>query len=129
MTRIHKVHAVPVARRVVVLQAVEHAQSDPGNLFESFTRTLKDDQKRLDELESGLAGVLVRLSTPELARPQGLRPVFTTAEVDRLMRAAHRFRRLGDGVVVDVRATDVAIDIARNEDGSVLVFPALPTSA
>ncbi len=121
--------AIALKRRVVVLQAVEHAQSDPGNLFENFTRALKRDQQRLDELESSIAGVLVRLSTLELARPSGLRPVFTTAEVDRLMRAAHRIRRLGDGVAADNHTTDVAIEIARDEDGSVVVFPALPTSA
>ncbi|WP_432118276.1 hypothetical protein [Streptomyces sp. bgisy032] len=121
--------AIALKRRVVVLQAVEHAQSDPGNLFENFTRALKRDQQRLDALESDIAGVLVRLSGLELARPNGLRPVFTTAEVDRLMRAAHRIHQLGDGVVVDSRATDVAIDIARDEDGSVVVFPALPASA
>ncbi|WP_031083000.1 hypothetical protein [Streptomyces sp. NRRL S-1831] len=118
--------AIALKRRVVVLQAVEHAQGDPNNLFQSFTRVLKRDQQRLDALESGLAGVLVRLSTLELARPSGLRPVFTTAEVDRLMRAAHRIRQLGDGVVVDSRPTDVAIEIAREENGSVIVFPALP---
>ncbi|KOX44387.1 hypothetical protein [Streptomyces sp. NRRL F-7442] len=118
--------AIALKRRVVVLQAVEHAQGDPDNLFQSFTRVLKRDQQRLDALESGLAGVLVRLSTLELARPSGLRPVFTTAEVDRLMRAAHRIRQLGDGVVVDSRPTDVAIEIAREENGSVIVFPALP---
>ncbi|MCX4570313.1 hypothetical protein ACFYMR_06720 [Streptomyces albogriseolus] len=121
--------AIALKRRVVVLQAVEHAQSDPGNLFENFTRALRRDQQRLDALESSIAGVLVRLSTLELARPSGLRPVFTTAEVDRLMRAAHRIRRLGDGVAVDNRATDVAIEIARDEEGTVVVFPALPTSA
>jgi hypothetical protein len=121
--------AIALKRRVVVLQAVEHAQSDPGNLFENFTRALKRDQQRLDELESGIAGVLARLSMLELARPSGLRPVFTTAEVDRLMRAAHRIHQLGDGAVVDSRTTDVAIEIARDEDGSVVVFPALPASA
>jgi hypothetical protein len=117
--------AIALKRRVNVLQAVEHAQSDPGNLFESFTRALKRDQQRLDELESGIAGVLVHLSTLELARPNGLRPVFTTAEVDRLMRAAHRIRQLGDGVAVNGRATDVAIEITRDKDGSLVVFPAL----
>ncbi|MEW2264289.1 hypothetical protein ACGF5T_26715 [Streptomyces sp. NPDC047853] len=118
--------AIALKRRVVVLQAVEHAQSDSSNPFENFTRALKRDQQRLDELESGIAGILVRLSALELARPNGKRPVFTTAEVDRLMRATHRIHQLGDGVVVDSRPTDVAIDIARNEDGSVVVFPALP---
>ncbi|MFJ3714939.1 hypothetical protein [Streptomyces sp. NPDC090057] len=121
--------AIALKRRVVVLQAVEHAQSDPGNLFESFVRALKRDQQRLDELESSIAGVLQRLSGLELARPNGLRPVFTTSEVDRLMRAAHRIRRLGDGVTANGRTTDVAIEIAREKDGSVVVFPALPLAA
>ncbi|MGW4347848.1 hypothetical protein ACWEL8_22620 [Streptomyces sp. NPDC004690] len=118
--------AIALKRRVVVLQAVEHAQSDPGNPFENFTRALKRDQQRLDELEASIAGVLLRLSALELARPNGLRPVFTTSEVDRLMSAAHRIHKLGDGVTVSSRTTDVAIEIARDKDGSVLVFPALP---
>ncbi|MCX4641802.1 hypothetical protein [Streptomyces sp. NBC_01446] len=118
--------AVALMRRVVVLQAVEHAQSDPGNPFENFTRVLKRDQRRLNELESGIASVLVRLSALELARPNGLRPVFTTGEVERLMRAAYRIHKLGDGVTVNSRTTEVAIEIARNKDGSVVVFPALP---
>lgn len=118
--------AISLKRRVVVLQAVEHAQSDASNPFENFTRALKRDQQRLDELESSITGVLVRLSALELARPNGFRPVFTTGEVDRLMSAAHRIRKLGDGVTVNSRTTDVAIDIARDKDGSVVVFPALP---
>ena len=118
--------AIALMRRVVVLQAVEHAQSDPGNPFENFTRTLKRDHQRLDELESSIAGVLQRLSALELARPNGLRPVFTTGEVDRLMSAAHRIHKLGDGITVNSRTTDVAIEIARSKDGSVVVFPALP---
>ncbi|WP_327417164.1 hypothetical protein [Streptomyces sp. NBC_01233] len=117
--------AIALKRRVVILQAVEHAQSDPGNPFENFTRALKRDQQRLDELESSIAGVLVRLSALELARPNSLRPVFTTGEVDRLMSAAHRIHRLGDDVMVNGRTTDVAIEIARDKDGSVVVFPAL----
>lgn len=118
--------AIALKQRVIILQAVEHAQSDPANLFENFARTLQADHQRLDTLQSSIAGVLERLSTLELARPQSLRPVFTTGEVDRLMRAAHRIHKLGDGAMVDSRATDVAIEIARNKDGSVVVFPALP---
>ncbi|MFF3310029.1 hypothetical protein [Streptomyces sp. NPDC002952] len=118
--------AIALKRRVVVLQAVEHAQSDPGNPFENFTRALKRDQQRLGELESSLAGLLVRLSALELAGPTGLRPVFTTGEVERLMRAAYRIHKLGDGVTVNSHTTDVAIEIARSKDGSVVVFPALP---
>lgn len=47
--------AIALKRRAVVLQAVEHARTDPGNLFENFTCALKRDQQRLDELESGIA--------------------------------------------------------------------------
>ncbi|MEU8800803.1 hypothetical protein [Spirillospora sp. NPDC048819] len=118
--------AIALERRVIVLQAVEHAQSDPGNPFKNFIRNLEDHQQRLDNLESGIASVLVRLSVLELARSSGLRPVFTTGEVERLMREAHRIRKLGDGVTFDGRARDVAIEIARDKDGSVVVFPALP---
>jgi hypothetical protein len=119
--------AVALKRRVIVLQAVEHAQLNPGNLFTNFTRALKADQRRLNKLESGIDGVLVRLSTLELARPRGLRsPVVTSGEVDRLLRTAYRIHALGDGVAVNSRTTDVAIEIARNKDGSVVVFPALP---
>lgn len=117
--------AIALKRRVAVLQAVEHAQNDPGNPFGNFVRALRRDQRGLDALESGIAAVLVRLSALELARPSGRRPVFTTNEVDRLLRAAHHLHRLGDGVAVDGRATDVAIDIARDKDGSVVVFPAV----
>lgn len=118
--------AIALKRRVAVLQAVEHAQNEPGNPFENFTRALQGDQQRLDALESGIATVLVRLSSLELARSSGLRPVFTTNEVDRLLRSAHRIHRLGDGAVVDNRTTDVAIEIVRDKDGSVVVLPALP---
>ncbi|MEU1348451.1 hypothetical protein [Streptomyces sp. NPDC005795] len=120
--------AIALKRRVVVLQAVEHAQDDPDNLFKNFAGALKKDQHRLDELESGMTGVLEHLSTLELGRPSGLRPVFTNAEVDRLMRAANRIRRLGDGAAIDSRSTDVAIEIAREKDGSVVVFPSLPAA-
>ncbi|MFG2669857.1 hypothetical protein [Streptomyces sp. NPDC048445] len=118
--------AIALKQRVIILQAVEHAQSDPANLFESFARTLKADHQRLDTLQSSIAGVLTRLSALELARPQSLRPVFTTGEVDRLMRATHRIHKLGDGAMVGSRAADVAIEMARDKDGSVVVFPALP---
>ncbi|MBL3671259.1 hypothetical protein JL475_36165 [Streptomyces sp. M2CJ-2] len=118
--------AIALKRRVNVLQAVEQAQSEPDNLFENFTRALRSEEQRLDELEKGLAGVLLRLSALELARPKSVRPVLTTGEVDRLMRTAYQIRGLGDGVAVNGRPTDVAIEIARERDGSVVVFPALP---
>ncbi len=119
--------AIALKRRVIILQAVENAQTDSGNPFVNFTRALKSDQQRLDHLEAGIAGVLLHLSSVELTRPQGLRaPVFTSREVDRLMRAAHRIHELGDGITTDDRPTDVAIEIARERDGSLIVLPAIP---
>lgn len=118
--------AIALKRRVVVLQAVEHAQMDPANLFENFSRALKADQQRLDKLESGIASVLMQLSALELARPRGLRsPVVTSGEVDRLLRTAYRIHALGDGLADSTRATDLAIEIARSKDGSLVVLPAL----
>lgn len=71
--------------------------------------------------------MLLRLSSVELTRRQGLRaPVFTSREVDRLMRAAHQIHELGDGVTADDPPTDVAIEIARDREGSLVVFPAAP---
>lgn len=117
--------AIALKRRVIVLQAVEHARCDPENLFENFARALKADQRRSDERESSIADVLVRLSTLELGRPRGWRaPVFTSLEVDRLVRAVNRIHSLSDGVTANDRATDLAIEIARNKDGSVFVLPA-----
>lgn len=119
--------AIALKRRVIILQAVEHAQLEPSSLFENFARALSADQQRLDQLESDIATVLRRLSALELAGPHGWKkPALTIGEVDRLMRAANRIHRLSDAVTAESRATDVAIEIARDKDGSVLVFPALP---
>jgi hypothetical protein len=116
--------AIALGKRVNVLQAVEHAQQDTGNLFDNFTLVLKTYQRRLDKLESGIAEVLERLSALELTRPQGLRPVFKSKEVDHMLRAAHLIHKLADDARASARAADVAIDIAREKDGSVVVFPA-----
>ncbi|MFD6885403.1 hypothetical protein [Streptomyces sp. NPDC059957] len=121
--------AIALKRRVIILQAVEHAQNDSGNVFANFTRALKADQQRLGTLESGIAGVLERLSTLELARTSGLVPVMHIGDVDRLLRAVNGLHRLGDGVVVNGPTTDMAIEIARDKDGSLVVFPALPAYA
>jgi hypothetical protein len=119
--------AIALKRRVIVLQAVEHAQMDSGNPFENFVRALKADQQRLDKLESGIASILVRVSALELTRPHRLKDlVVTPAEVDRLLRASHRIHELGHGVEVNNRVSDVAIEIARSRDGSLVVFPAAP---
>lgn len=56
--------AIALKRRVLVLQAVEHAQLEgTSHTFKTFARTLQDDERRVDELEAGLTSILLRLST------------------------------------------------------------------
>lgn len=118
--------AIALKKRVIILQAVEHAQLDPSNPFEKFVGALRSDQKRVTELESGIAATLRQLSTIKLDRSRGLRDVvYTPAEVDTLLRASYQLRELGEGVSADNGPSDVAIEIARSADGSVLVFPAI----
>ncbi len=118
--------AIALKRRVLVLQAVEHAQQDTGNSFKSFIGTLHNDGRGTDELESGINQVLLRLSAIEVKRDGGFRlPAFTPGEVDQLLQAAYRLRALGDGLQVSGHQDDVAIEIERNSDGSLVVFPAV----
>ncbi|MFB0836061.1 hypothetical protein ACX8Z9_13350 [Arthrobacter halodurans] len=119
--------AIALKRRVLVLQAVEHAQLEgASHPFRTFVRTLQDDERRVDALESGITSILLRLSTLELKRHGGLRHVmFTQGEVDNLLKAAYRLRALGDGLNVGIHQADVSIEIERNSDGSLVVFPAL----
>lgn len=117
--------AIALKKREIVLQAVEHAQMDPSNPFENFVRALKADQQRLAELESGIAGVLQRLSKLKIDRAHGVWDVvFTSGEVDQLLRTSYRLRQLGEGVQIGDRASDVAIEMVRSSDGSVVVMPA-----
>lgn len=121
--------AIALKRRTIVLQAVEHAQLDEGNPFENFLQALHDDHSKVDELELGIASVLRQLSTLQLTRRAGIRDlVLRSGEVDDLLRSAHRLHELGDRVVESSRQPDVAIDIVRSRDGSVVVLPARPAA-
>ncbi|WP_136246348.1 hypothetical protein [Mycobacterium intracellulare] len=117
--------AIALKKRVLVLQAVEHAQMDESNPFESFVQSLRADQHRVLELESGIADVLRRLSALKLTRPRGVREImFTRSEVDTLLSTSYRLRELGNGLHEADQNSDVAIDIVRATDGSVMVLPA-----
>lgn len=119
--------AIKLKRRIEVLQATQHAQLNPGNSFESFTKVLNAGSERLNQLESGINDVLRRLSTIEVDRSKGLRDfAFSAGEVDKMLRTTYRLRELGERLKPDSRA-DVAIEIARSSDGSVVVFPAAQT--
>ena len=117
--------AINLKKRVILLQAVEHAQLDPSNPFESFLRALRSDQQRVVELESGIEAVLRRLSMLHLDRSHGfLDRLFTPSEVDKLLRTSYQLRELGEGIAPNAQASDVAIEMIRSGDGSVVVLPA-----
>jgi len=119
--------AIALKRRVLVLQAVEHAQQEgASHPFKTFVRTLQDDERRVDELESGISSVLLRLSSLELKPSGGLRSLmWTQGDVGDLLRVAYRLRALGDGLEIGASQADVAIEIERSSDGSLVVFPAV----
>ncbi len=117
--------AIALKRRVIVLQAVEAAQSDPDNLFGHFVRSLRADQQRVDELEAGIAAVLSRLSTVELRPSSRLKDrLMTRGEVDAILKAAYSLREFNARALTNSPAADVAIEIAQHKDGTVLVLPA-----
>lgn len=119
--------AIALKRRVLVLQAVEHAQLDgTGNPFKSFLSELRSDEQRLNDLESSINGVLLRLSSLELKRPSGLlkKVHYAPSDVDKLLTAAYRLRGLSNGLESVGSHAEVVIEIERGRDGSVVVFPA-----
>jgi prefoldin subunit 5 len=121
--------AIALKRRVIVIQAVDHAQMDNANQFESFVSALQDDSRDVDELELGIASVLRGLSSLELSRRGGIRDlVLTPGEVDDLLQSAYRLRALGERLEAGGPQPDVAIDIVRSGDGSVVVLPARPAA-
>lgn len=118
--------AIALKKRVIVLQAVEHAQLDPANSFDTFVGALRRDQQRVLALETGVATVLRKLSSLQLDRPRGFRDkFFTPGEVDDILRASYSLRELGDHIQLDNRPSDVTIEMVQSSDGSVVVFPAV----
>ncbi len=89
--------AIAMKKRVLVLQAVEHAQMDRENPFESFVRTLKKDEKRVLELESGLNDLLRKLSQLQLTRSRRFldKHLLTATEVDNLLNTTYKLREIG----------------------------------
>ncbi|OZC49307.1 hypothetical protein CH289_17380 [Rhodococcus sp. RS1C4] len=118
--------AIDLKQRVILLQAVEHAQSDAANLFESFTRALKQHDQRVVALQERISKLLLRLSSLEIDRTHGVRDfVFSSSQVDELLRTSRRVHQLKESVDSAGPQSDLAIEIARKADGSLIVLPAL----
>jgi hypothetical protein len=118
--------AIALKRRVLVLQAVEHAQLSDGNAFAHFIRILRKEQEGVDQLESKIASVLADLGRPRLGPPSALkRPMLTRGDLDAVLTTVDRLRELGDSAAdMAPQDADIVIDIARQKDGSIVVFPA-----
>ncbi|MGV6991247.1 hypothetical protein ACUY3U_07255 [Gordonia amicalis] len=118
--------AIAMKRRVIVLQAVEHAQLSEGNPFERFVAILRAEQRDIEALERQLDAVLLRLSALRLDRSHGIRDVkFSSREVDKLLDTTRRLRDLGQTAQIAATQSDVTIDMVQEKDGSVIVFPAI----
>ena len=121
--------AIALKRRVLVLQAVEHAQKDEANAFQNFTAALRLDAQNLEQLIGDLDQVRTRLASLQIDRTHGtLDFSFSSGAVDKLLHTSQRLRDLGDQVSRPLGQADVAIDIVRNADGSVVVLPPLASS-
>lgn len=117
--------AIALKRRVVILQGVEAGQGAEDNPFENFMRSLKDDQRRIDELEERIRTVLLRLSSLELRSPSRLLDrLMTRKQVDDLLEASNRLRSLAEGIHMSSGPTDVVIEVEQHKDGSLHVLPA-----
>lgn len=116
--------SIALKQRVIVLQAVEHAQRDSGNPFQNFLNELSADRKSIEEMQARIMRVFARLGSIELSRPRGIRvPAFSAKEVDRLLRAQNKLHTMGYRAL-DHGAGEIAIDMIRSEDGSLVVLPA-----
>lgn len=120
--------AISLSRRVLVLQAVDQAQKDPGNPLNNFMKALERNQRQVSELEAGIADVLSRLSHVRVDRGHGIREVIIhMGDVDRLLHMADRLREFDAGADAAALQSDVAIEMVQEEDGSVVVLPAYRT--
>ncbi|MFI6432871.1 hypothetical protein [Rhodococcus oryzae] len=117
--------AIALKRRVVVLQGVEVGQSNEDNPFENFVRSLRDDQRRIADLEGRVENVLRRLSALELRSPKRLiDKVMTRKQVDSLLDTSYRLRALAPAHSTTSPSADVVIEIEKHSDGTLLVLPA-----
>lgn len=118
--------AVALKRRVLVLQAVEHAQLSTGNTFPRFVEALKRDQQSVDELEANITGILNALARLRLHAPRRfVDKIMTRGEVEALLDRADLLRELAiSESVARAEPKDIEIEVARKADGSVVVFPA-----
>lgn len=121
---------IALRKRVVVIQAAQHAQLNPTNPLKHFAQSLERDQNAIDQLETEITEVLSGLGAVRLDRARGIRDkiALPTGDVDLILRTADSLRDLAR-TDFSQRQPDVAIEAAYDADGSVTVFPAVAVPA
>jgi hypothetical protein len=87
--------AIAAKRRIMVLQAVEHAQINPGLSLKRFLAEIEREATALDELEASLIDLLTRLSELPIRVGSGIRDrVLLSHDADELLKWPERLRDL-----------------------------------
>jgi hypothetical protein len=87
--------AIAAKRRIMVLQAVEHAQINQGLSLKRFLAEIEREATALDELETGLIDVLTRLSELPIRVGSGIRDrILLSKDADELLKWPERLRDL-----------------------------------
>ena len=87
--------AIAAKRRIMVLQAVEHAQINQGLSLKRFLAEIEREATALDELEAGLIDVLTRLSELPIRVGGSIRDrILLSKDADELLKWPERLRDL-----------------------------------
>jgi hypothetical protein len=87
--------AIAAKRRIMVLQAVEHAQINQGLSLKRFLAEIEREATALDELEAGLIDVLTRLSELPIRVGGGIRDrILLSKDAEELLKWPERLREL-----------------------------------
>lgn len=119
--------AIALKRRVIILQALEHAQLNPDNPFARFTQRMRRAGASVDELEDGIRTLLVNVASLDVTAPARWQDqLFKRGDVDEYLRAMHTVQALAAAVDRVQDRSDVAIELIRDNDGKLTVLPAIP---
>lgn len=111
--------AIAAKRRIMVLQAVEHAQINQGLSLKSFLAEIGHEATALNELEASLIDLLTRLSELPIRVGGGIRDrILLSHDADELLKWPERLRDLRRREAPRVNSSGhIEIGIVLGEDG------------
>jgi hypothetical protein len=111
--------AIAAKRRIMVLQAVEHAQINQGLSLKSFLAEIEHESTALNELEASLIDLLTRLSELPIRVGGGIRDrILLSHDADELLKWPERLRDLRRREAPRVNSSGhIEIGIVLGEDG------------